>query len=103
MQVVFDYIENHLDDSLSIEILSQEANFSPFHFHRQFRAFTGYPVYKMIQLLRLKRASKELAFSTAKSITDIAYDAGFGNAESFSRAFKNVLQQTPSTFRTNPD
>lgn len=103
IQLVFDYIEHHLDDSLSLEHLSQQANFSPFHFHRQFRAFTGYPVYKMVQLLRLKRASKELVFSTAKSITDIAYDAGFDNAESFSRAFKNVLQQTPSAFRTNPD
>ncbi len=103
MNVVFDYIEQHLDDSLSIESLSQQANFSPFHFHRQFRAFTGYPVYKMIQLLRLKRASKELTFSPEKSITDIALDAGFENAESFSRAFKKVLKQTPSTFRTKPD
>jgi AraC family transcriptional regulator len=103
MQVVFDYIEHHLDDSLSLETLSQQANFSPFHFHRQFRAFTGYPVYKMIQLIRLKRASKELAFSSEKSITNIAYDAGFENAESFSRAFKTVLQQTPSAFRANPD
>lgn len=103
MQVVFDYIENHLDDSLCLETLSQQANFSPFHFHRQFRAFTGYPVYKMIQLIRLKRASKELVFSTEKSITNIAYDAGFENAESFSRAFKAVLQQTPSAFKANPD
>jgi AraC family transcriptional regulator len=103
MNVVFDYIEQHIDDSLSIESLSQQANFSPFHFHRQFRAFTGYPVYKMIQLLRLKRASKELTFSSEKSITDIALDAGFENAESFSRAFKKVLQQTPSAFRSKPD
>ena len=103
MNVVFDYIEQHIDDSLSIESLSQQANFSPFHFHRQFRAFTGYPVYKMIQLLRLKRASKELTFSPEKSITDIALDAGFENAESFSRAFKKVLQQTPSAFRSKPD
>ena len=32
MQLVLDYIENHLDDSLSLESLSQQANFSPFHF-----------------------------------------------------------------------
>ena len=103
MEAVLNYIENHLDDSLSLERLSRQSNLSPFHFHRQFRAFTGYPVYKMLQLIRLKRASKELVFSKGKSITNIAYDAGFENAESFSRAFKTVLQQTPSSFRANPD
>ncbi len=103
MMTVLEYIENNLDDSLNLESLSQRSNFSPFHFHRQFRAFTGYPVYKMIQLLRLYRASKELAFSMTKSISDIAYDAGFENAESFSRAFKAILQKTPSNFRANPD
>jgi AraC family transcriptional regulator len=103
MMTVLEYIENNLDGSLNLESLSQRSNFSSFHFHRQFRAFTGYPVYKMIQLLRLYRASKELVFSKGKSITNIAYDAGFENAESFSRAFKTVLQQTPSSFRANPD
>ena len=83
--------------------LSQQANFSSFHFHRQFRAFIGLPVYKFIQILRLKRAAKDLVFSTEKYITEIAFSAGFENSESFSRAFKNTLKQTPSAFRANPD
>ena len=33
---VCDYINQHLDEDLSIEQLSQIANFSKFHFHRQF-------------------------------------------------------------------
>jgi AraC family transcriptional regulator len=103
MNLVLEHIENHLDEKLSIELLSQLANFSPFHFHRQFRAFVGLPVYKLIQFLRLKKAARELAFSTDKSIGDIAYNAGFENAESFSRAFKKWLGQTPTDFRYNPD
>lgn len=103
MEVVLNFIEEHLDENLSIEQLSQQASFSPFHFHRQFRAFIGLPVYKFIQILRLKRAAKELVFSTNKNITDIAFDAGFENAESFSRAFKNTIKQTPSAYRTKPN
>ena len=36
-------------------------------------------------------------------ITDIAFEAGFDSPEAFSRAFKRVLEQTPSQFRASPD
>jgi AraC-like DNA-binding protein len=62
------------------------AGFSPFHFHRQFSAYTGIGVGRLVQLFRLRRASMQLVFNPRASITDIAYDAGFANAESFSRA-----------------
>ncbi|MGA7595116.1 MAG: AraC family transcriptional regulator [Gallionella sp.] len=99
---VFDYIDKHLDEELPLERLSQVANFSKFHFHRQFSGYTGISVYKYVQLVRLKRASYRLVFNSAKRIIDIALDAGFENPESFSRAFKNTFGQTPSEFRSNP-
>jgi len=98
---VFDYIERHLDESLSVEHLSQVAHFSKFHFHRQFSDYCGISVIRYIQLMRLKRASYRLAFGTER-ITDISLDAGFENPESFSRAFKNTFGQTPSEFRKQP-
>lgn len=98
---VFDYIEQHLDESLSVEHLSQVAHFSKFHFHRQFSDYCGISVIRYIQLMRLKHASYRLAFNTDR-ITEIALDAGFENPESFSRAFKNTFGQTPSEFREQP-
>lgn len=103
MQQVFDYINNHLDEALSVEILSQQANFSKFHFHRQFTNYAGVSVLKYVQLMRLKRASYRLAFNHHERITDIALDALFENPESFSRAFKVAFEQTPSQFRKKPD
>lgn len=99
---VFDYIDRHLDEALSVEQLSQIAHFSKFHFHRQFSDYCGISVIRYIQLMRLKRASYRLAFSTSDRITEIALDAGFENPESFSRAFKNTFGQTPSEFRKQP-
>ena len=99
---VFDYIERHLDDSLVLEQLSKVANFSPYHFHRQFSSYCGMPVGRYIQLMRLKRASYRLAFNTLEKIIDIALDAGFQNPESFSRAFKQTFGLTPSQFRKQP-
>ena len=38
---VVDYIEANLDEKHSLEELSRVAYFSPFHFHRIFKALTG--------------------------------------------------------------
>jgi AraC family transcriptional regulator len=99
---VFDYIDQHLDEALNVDQLSQVAHFSKFHFHRQFSQYCGITVSRYITLMRLKRASYRLAFNPLERIIDIALDAGFENPESFSRAFKHVFGQTPSAFRRKP-
>lgn len=99
---VLDYIDQHLDEAMSVEQLSQVARFSKFHFHRQFSQYCGISVSRYITLMRLKRASYRLAFNPLERIIDIALDAGFKNPESFSRAFKHVFGQTPSAFRREP-
>lgn len=99
---VFDYIDRHLGEPLSVDELSSEANFSRFHFQRQFSEYVGLSVTRYIQLLRLRRASWQLVFREQQQITDIGLEAGFSNAESFSRAFKKCFGQTPSQFREQP-
>ena len=102
IESICDYIYKHLDQDLSTESLSKVANFSKYHFHRQFTEYTGICVYQFVQLLRLKRASYQLVYSKDYKHIDIALDAGFENPESFSRAFKKKFGQTPSEFRENP-
>ena len=99
---VLDYIDQHLGEALSVEQLSRVANFSKYHFHRQFSEYAGITVFKYIQLMRLRRASYQLAFNVQVRIIDIALEAGFENPESFSRAFKQAFGQTPSEFRASP-
>jgi AraC family transcriptional regulator len=100
---VLNYIDKHLDEDLPVESLSNVANFSKFHFHRQFSEYCGISIYRYIQLMRLKKASYRLAFNRGAPIIEIAFDSGFENPESFSRAFKSVFGQTPSEFRRTPD
>ena len=100
---VLNYIDTHLDENLSVEQLSQVAAFSKYHFHRQFTGFFGISVFKYIQLIRLKRASYQLAFRKDIKIIDIGITSGFENPESFSRAFKKNIGQTPSEFRNQPE
>lgn len=100
---VCNYIIEHLNEDLSVEKLSQVANFSKYHFHRQFSQYTGINVAKFILMMRLKRASYQLVFNQHFRIVDIALEAKFENPESFSRAFKQVFGQTPSQFRQQPE
>ncbi|EPC02325.1 hypothetical protein L861_14915 [Litchfieldella anticariensis FP35 = DSM 16096] len=99
---VFAYIDEHLSEDLSLECLSGVANFSKFHFHRQFSQYAGISVTRYTQLMRLRRASYRLAFEDDTPIIEIALEACFENPESFSRAFKNAFGQTPSQFRKAP-
>jgi AraC family transcriptional regulator len=96
---VLDYIEQHLGEELSVEQLSDEANFSKFHFHRQFSDFVVARDSRHVQCLRLKRASRRLVFDLAAKIIDVAFEAGFETPESFSRAFRREYGQTSSQFR----
>lgn len=99
---VFDHIDRHLDEPLSVDELSSLANFSRFHFQRQFSGYVGLSVTRYIQHLRLQRAANQLVFHEQRRIIDIALEAGFENPESFSRAFKKSFGQTPSLFRQQP-
>jgi AraC family transcriptional regulator len=101
-QKVLAYIDAHLSDDLSLDRLSAVAAFSKYHFLRQFSELFGIGVYRYIQMTRLKRASHQLAFRDDQAITDVALDSGYDNAESFSRAFKKNIGQTPTEFRKQP-
>jgi AraC family transcriptional regulator len=99
---VLEYIDANLNDDLSVERLSSVAAFSKYHFHRQFAQLFGIGVYKYVQLRRLKRASYQLAFRSHSQIIDIALANGYEGPESFSRAFKKSIGQSPSEFRRQP-
>ncbi|MDA3850377.1 MAG: AraC family transcriptional regulator [Spirochaetaceae bacterium] len=96
---VLDYMEQHLDSSLTLDNLAREACFSPYHFHRIFYSFTGEKPFQFLQRLRLEKAANLLSTRPDKKIIDIALSCGFSNAPAFSRAFKELFSHSPSQWR----
>lgn len=102
LRKVLQHIDDHLEESLTVERLSEVAAFSKYHFHRQFSQRFGIGVHKYIQLVRLRRASYQLAFRPHMRILDIALGCGYESHEAFTRAFRQNFAQTPSEFRERP-
>lgn len=102
MRRVLAHIDEHLEDDLSVETLSEVAAFSKHHFQRQFSSLFGISVARYVQLARLKRASYRLAFRDRDSVLRIALDSGYEGPEAFSRAFRRRFDQSPSAFRRDP-
>jgi AraC family transcriptional regulator len=92
------YIEEHLDEQLSLNHLAALAGFSPFHFHRIFQRVTGETPKEYLRRLRLERAVYRLKVSP-DSVLTIALEAGFKTHESFTRAFLQQYEMNPSEFR----
>jgi AraC family transcriptional regulator len=99
---VLTYIHARLDEPIRLNDLSTFAGVSPFHLQREFTRTMGQSPLRRMQLLRLKRASMRLVFQPSHSVTDIALEAGYQNAESFTRAFRKRVGQSPNEFRRAP-
>lgn len=102
-EAVLAYIDANLDGDLSVEKLGCVANFSTFHFHRQFSAYVGIPVARYVQLMRLRRAAHQLASHKHCTVLDAALDSGFDSPEAFSRAFRRAFGMAPTAFRLQPN
>jgi len=97
---VIDYIEKNIDKNLSLINLAKIANFSPFHFHRIFRAIAGEALNQFILRIRIEKAAAQLINNPKKSITEIAFDCGFSSSATFARAFKETFGMSATKWRS---
>jgi AraC family transcriptional regulator len=99
INMVIDYINNHLEDKPDLDTLASVAAFSPYHFHRVFSAMVGESLGSYIQRLRMEKAAAELSKPSRRPITEIAMDLGFSTPAVFSRAFRDWFGTSPKNWR----
>lgn len=96
---VIDYIEQNLAEAMPLAHLADVACFSPFHFHRIFKALTGETLTAFVQRLRVERAASMLLTDLELPVTHIALDCGFSSSASFARVFKNTFGMSATAWR----
>lgn len=91
------YINEHLEENLTLDRLAIEFYVSKYHISHVFKNNMGIPVHQYITKKRLY-ACKD-AISSNMSITEAYLMFGFGDYSSFFRAFKKEFGISPKEFR----
>lgn len=97
VQEAIRYIENNLQNQISVESVAKEINYAPSSFSNLFSAITGYSVTEYIRFRRLSCAIDDLQTSSL-SIMEIAFKYGYETPEAFSKAFKRLFDCSPSKY-----
>lgn len=92
------YIDNHLDNDLSLTALAEVGGFNASYLSRLFKQVTGENLTTYILHRRMSLATDLLAHTNIK-IQDIAQRAGYPSAHSFARAFRGEFGITPTEYR----
>ena len=92
------WIDRYAHEPLTLERSAGEAGLSPFHFLRLFAAVIGVTPHQYLVRARLRRAARLLS-DADRSITDVAYDVGFGDLSNFVRTFHAAAGLSPRRFR----
>lgn len=92
------YISQNIHQQLKVQDIAKQVHLSPSYFAIYFKNktnvnFRTYLLWKKMEYARLRLMDPDSA------INDIAYELGYGDSRSFSRAFKNINGISPSAFQ----
>lgn len=98
IQLVKNYIDNHLEQPINLQHLAGLINYSPSYLSRQFKKQLHLSVTDYVTQTKIKSAQFMLVTSQ-KSVTQIADELGFSSRHYFSRIFKQAVNQSPLQYR----
>lgn len=98
LKEVIKYIQTNYKSPITIKELAHIAQYSEYHFLRFFKSQTGKTCTQFINYFRIQKATL-LLFDTNLSITEIAYEVGFGDVSYFIKTFKKYLSISPTKYR----
>lgn len=94
------FIEANFTADISREGLAAAVDMNPNYMSSMFKTFTGMKINQYINKLRIEDAAKKLTDKESK-IIDVALSVGFESLTTFNRAFKEVMNTTPTEYRKN--
>lgn len=92
-------IENY-SEAIELDDMAAAAKLSRYNLCRRFQSECGTTPMKWLWTFRSMLAAEFIKIDPSWSLTDIAFAAGFNSSAHFSRSFKLVLKQSPSSFKT---
>jgi AraC family transcriptional regulator of adaptative response/methylated-DNA-[protein]-cysteine methyltransferase len=91
------YIEQHLDEGVSLADLGRELRQSPFHLQRTFKAVLGVTPRAYADSCRMNQLKRNL--QAGHSVTRAMYDAGYSSSSRLYERTASQLGMTPDKYR----
>ena len=96
LEKTINYINEHINDTdLTVEVLSEHANYSKVQFYRIIKNLTELTPNDIIKTIRLQKA-KEMLSTGKYSVSDVCYQVGFNDPKYFRKCFKEYYNLLPS-------
>ncbi|HMB01204.1 MAG TPA: PocR ligand-binding domain-containing protein [Spirochaetota bacterium] len=91
-------VEKHFREDINLEMFARRFDMKLSRFSRLFKEYMGKTFREYLLGIRLEEA-KRLLVVTDQSVSDIAYNVGFGDSNHFSIIFKKKVGTPPRQFR----
>ncbi|MEQ9167086.1 MAG: AraC family transcriptional regulator [Fulvivirga sp.] len=90
------YIDQYYSEKIDLSNISDEANFSKFHFIRLFKSAYGKTPHQYLKYVRIEKAKGLL--KDGIPVTAVCYAVGFDSLSSFSGLFSKTVGLSPSEY-----
>ncbi|WP_372489940.1 helix-turn-helix domain-containing protein [Chitinophaga sedimenti] len=105
LQKLDDILDEYFNSDLSakqgiptVQYLSDRLNISPSYLSDMLRSMTGQNTQHIIHQKIIEKAKEKLS-ATTLSVSEVAYELGFGHPQSFNKLFKAKTNVSPLAFR----
>ena len=98
IEAACDYIEQHLSETVTIDMLAAQDGYAEYYFSRKFKRETGMTPAEYIREKRLQKAAL-LLITTNQDVKQIGTSLGFCTHSFFSDCFRRQYGITPSQYR----
>ena len=92
------HMHRTLDGPFDANEIASVAGFSRYHLSRLFSAMTGESLLEYRRRLLLERSAHSLLYRS-RSVTELAFEAGYETPEAFTRAFSRLYGIPPGEYR----
>lgn len=94
------YIRLKYSEPINVEDIANACGLNRSYLTRVFKHATGYTPQSYLATYRMKKAS-EMLLKSNESVNTIAFNVGYSDSFTFSKAFKRYSNLSPSEYRSN--
>ncbi|MGM7724782.1 AraC family transcriptional regulator [Metabacillus sp. Hm71] len=96
------FIQTHYHEPITLDEIAAISGYSRYYFIKQFQQQLNMTPVQYLTKVRIQKAA-ELLRSTSLTVTDIAAQVGYANANYFNKVFRKAVGVSAGTFRDSKD